>query len=138
MEFKRLIEKFESNPKKLFLVDGFGALLSAFLLGVVLVKFERIFGIPRSTLYFLAALPILFAIYDFYCYRKEHAGSGLFLKGIAIMNLLYCCLSLGLAFYHSDKITKWGWSYILLEITIIISLAIVEFRASKRLSSKIT
>lgn len=138
MQPKQLMTYFIENPRKLFLVDGIGALLSTFLLGVVLVKFERFFGIPPSTLYFLAALPILFASYDFYCHQKGGARIGVFLKGIAIMNLLYCCISLGFAFYHSDTITVWGWVYILIEILIVTSLAVAELIVARTLTPKIT
>ena len=136
MPFKQIIEKVEYNPKKLFLIDGFGAILSAFLLGVVLVKLEGVFGIPSSTLYFLAALPILFAIYDFFCYQKENDKLGQFLKGIAVINLLYCCLSIGFSFYHLGTITSLGWTYILSEILIVMILATVEFKVANRLITK--
>jgi hypothetical protein len=131
--FNQAIESIKTNPNKLFLIDGLGAILSAFLLGVVLVKLERFFGIPSSTLYFLAVLPIFFAVYDFYCYKKERNKLGKFLKGIAIMNLLYCCLSIGFVLYHSITITSLGWTYVTLEILIVITLAIVELRVANRL-----
>lgn len=120
------------NPKKLFLIDGFGALLSAFLLGIVLVKFEPVFGIPAATLYVLAALPVFFAIYDFYTYFKANSKLRHFLKGIAIMNLLYCCLSIGLAIYHKGSITNLGWAYIAVEILIVVLLAILELKVARR------
>jgi putative flippase GtrA len=131
-----MIEKMMSSPKNLFLIDGLGAILSAFLLGVILVKFERIFGIPSTTLYFLATLPIFFAIYDLYCYRRKNDKLDLFLKVIAIINLLYCCLSIGFAFYHFGTITRFGWSYLLIEILFLVVLAVVEFKVAKRLISK--
>ena len=133
MPFEHLIMKAELNPKKLFLIDGFGAMLSVFLLGVVLMKFEEVFGIPSSALYILAVIPIFYATYDFYCYRKRHQKIGLFLKGIAILNLIYCCISLGLAFYHFGIITNLGWIYILIEIIIILLLAIIEFRVGRKI-----
>lgn len=120
--------------KKLFLLDGFGALLSAFLLGVILVKLETYFGIPKQTLYFLAALPCLFAVYDFYCYFRIEENLGKFLKGIAIVNLLYCCLSIGFAFHHFEKITYLGWAYIIGEIIIVVAIAVVELRATRQSS----
>lgn len=121
------------NPKKLFLIDGFGAILSAFLLGVVLVKFEEIFGIPSSILYPLATIPIFYAAYDFYCYRKRHQKTGLLLKGIAFLNLIYCCISLGMVFYHFGTITNLGRIYILIEIIIVLFLAIIEFRTGRKI-----
>ncbi len=130
---KQFIGMIELEPKRIFLIDGLGAILSAILLGVVLVRLERIFGIPSSTLYFLAILPIFFAISDFLNYRKDSINVGFFLKGIAIMNLLYCCLSIGLAFYHTNTITILGWTYILVEVSIVITLAIIELRSANKL-----
>ena len=133
MPLEYLITKAELNPKKLFLIDGFGAILSAFLLGIVLVKFEIIFGFPTSILYPLATIPIFFAFYDFYCYRKEHQKIGLLLKGIAVLNILYCFISLGLVYFQFGTITNFGWIYILIEITIVLILALIEFRVGKKI-----
>ena len=132
MKFEDLITKAELNPKKLFLIDGFGAILSAFLLGVVLVKFEEIFGIPTSVLYFLATIPIFFVIYDVFCYQK-HLKIGLLLKGIAALNILYCCISIGLISCHFSSITILGWTYIIVEIILVSFLAMIEFRVGKRI-----
>ena len=128
-----MLAKFISHPKKLFLIDGLGAILSAFLLGFVLVKLEQVFGIPSKTLYFLATMPVFFAIYDLYCARKNNDDLGQFMRGIAIINLIYCCISIVFAFYHFGTITIFGWSYLLMEILIIITLASIEFKVAKRL-----
>ena len=119
-----------NNLKRLFLIDGLGAIVSAILLGIVLVKLHPLFGIPIPTLYVLAALPCLFFVYDFCCYFLVEMNLGLFLKAIAIINLLYCCLSFGLAIYHHQELTLLGWAYILLEIVIVIILAIYELRVA--------
>jgi hypothetical protein len=129
MSLKQLIE---INPRKLFLLDGAGAILSAFLLGVVLVKLERFFGIPADTLYLLAILPVFFAIYDFCCYRNGLDKVGQFLRGIAILNVLYCVLSIVCAFYHIETITSLGWAYIIIEILIVLILVILELKAANK------
>jgi hypothetical protein len=123
--------------KKLFLIDGFGALLSAFLLGVVLVEFNDFFGIPVKTLYFLAFLPCLFALYDFYCYFNKNTHSGIYLKTIAFINIAYCILSLGFALYHHREITILGWGYIILEIIIVLILANIELKVARNSVMKI-
>lgn len=133
--FQKLINTLTSNPKRLFLIDGFGALLSAFLLGFVLVRLEHLFGIPPSVLYILATFPIAFAVYDFLCYAMIKSNVPPFLKGIANANLLYCILSITLAFYHRQELTNLGWVYIILEITIVIFLAKVELKAATILNS---
>lgn len=131
----QLTQKLANNkPRKLFLYDGFGALLSAFLLGVVLVKLEWLFGIPESSLYLLAFIPCLFFLFDIYYYRKDTGDISAPLRIIALLNFLYCCLSLGIAFYHLDVITYLGWIYIILEILIIIIIATIELGLARRLS----
>jgi hypothetical protein len=52
------------SPKNLFLLDSLGALLSAILLGVILVSFENAFGMPQKTLYTLSYTAIIFSIYS--------------------------------------------------------------------------
>ena len=120
----------KGSLRKLFLLDGAGAILSAVLLGIVLVQLEAYFGIPIATLYFLAALPCFFAIYDFYCYFKVEKNLAKCLRGIAIVNLLYCCLSILLAFYHYQEILYLGWIYIIVEIIIVVVLSIIELRVA--------
>ena len=134
MLFKQLLKKAENDPKKLFLVDGLGALLSAFLLGFILVSFKDDVGMPSGTLYLLAAFPIALAIFDFYCYRKENTTTGIFLKIIALLNVQYCILSLGLALYHRETLTSLGWIYISIEILIILLLSAIEFIVGKQLT----
>lgn len=133
MMMKKLLQWIETNPKNLFLIDGVGALVTAFFLGVLLVRFEWFFGIPASILYYLAILPVFYAGYDFFSYQKKIHQISPYLRGIAILNLLYCCLSLGLAFYHKETITMWGWIYILNETIIIVSLAVFELKTANKL-----
>jgi hypothetical protein len=117
-----------SNPKHLFLLDSLGALLSAFLLGVALPSFQPIFGMPNKILYGLAALAFLFAIYSFWNHVrfKEHWRP--YLRGIAVVNLLYCGLTAALVVYFRQELTKWGLLYFLLEMLVIIALVLVEFK----------
>ena len=121
------------SPRKLFLIDGLGALVSAFMLGIVLVQFESTFGIPSATLYVLAMFPVFFAIFDFYCFQKNSNSLGRPLKIIAILNLLYCCMSIGCAMYHIDTVTILGWVYICVEVLLIVILSIFELKVAKKL-----
>ena len=126
------------NPRKLFLMDGLGALLSAFLLGVVLVKLESVFGIPVKVLYILAFLPCIFAVYDLFCFLLVKKNQQYFLTAIALLNLIYSIVSIGLALQHRQKIMALGWGYILLEITILIVLIYIELKTAsefKKLAS---
>ena len=119
-------------PGKLFLIDGFGALLSAFLLGVILTRFESTFGMPREALYYLAALPCFFALYDLVCYFRVSENWRPFLKAITIANLLYCCLSIGFLLLHYSSLTALGWLYFLLELAIVVVLASMELQKARK------
>lgn len=131
----RSLRKLLHPPYRLFVIDGSGALLSAFLLGIVLVRWEAVFGIPARVLYLLAAFPLLFAAYDGWCFWRARHHPAPYLRGIAVANLLYCVLSLGLAAAHYSSITAWGWAYLLGEIGIVITLATLELRTASRLGS---
>lgn len=122
-------------PKKLFLFDGLGALVSAFMLGVVLVRCESFFGIPSSVLYFLAALPCGFALLDFIFYKASSAINKRGLYIIGFINIAYCVLSVALAFSHIESITSWGWAYIIVEVLIVLSLAVYEMQVAKNINN---
>ena len=123
------------NPKKLFQIDSFGALLSALLLGGVLANLEKYFGIPKATLYVLASVPCFFAAYDFYCYSTLKSKIKPYLFCIGFANLLYCSLSIGFAVYHHTTITILGWVYVFIEILIVCSLATFEIKTAKALQA---
>ncbi len=132
-----MIQSFITNPKKLFLMDALGAAVSAISLGVVLVKLERVFGIPPNTLFILATFPILFILYDLFCLTKNKNDVRLFLKGIAIANILYCCLSIVMALYHFKIITIFGYLYILIEVIITFTLAVFEYKVASKLNENV-
>jgi len=134
-KIKKLINSIERNPKVLFLIDGIGALVTAFCLGIVLVHFENIFGIPPSILYVLAVIAIFYAVYDFYSYRQPKAQAAKYLRGIAVLNIMYCLSSLSLASYHSEQITIWAWAYLINEIIIIVLLSMLEFKIANNYKS---
>lgn len=129
-KISNLVNSLSSNPRKLFLLDGLGALLSIFLLGIVLVQLETFFGVPRSTLYFLAFLPCLFALYDLYCHQKVKENLGFHLKVIASLNILYCFISIGLACFHYQQLTLLAWAYFIIEIILVLTIAALEIRVA--------
>ena len=124
------IDRITDNPRRLFLVDGFGAFLTAFFLGVILVKFEAYFGMPQSVLYILSAIACVYGIYSICCSVFIRSNWRPFLKVIAIANLLYCCLTIGLVIYFYQRLTILGLTYFLLELIVMVVLIIVELRVT--------
>lgn len=120
--------------RNIFLIDGVGALLSAFMLGVVLRRFESFFGIPASALLVLALIPCFFVVYDLFCHRYGTAHRSRLLWIIALLNVVYCLLSLGFAYFHRSSLTIYGWVYILVEIVVVIWVAWYEIQLANKLA----
>jgi len=128
------VTKLSQKPRNLFLIDGVGAILSAFLLGVVLVYFKSYFGIPVNTLYVLAIIPCFFALYDLLCYfllKKNHKP---FIKLTAWLNIAYCGLSLRMAYEHIGQIEILGFIYIIIEVILVLAIAKIELDVAKSIS----
>lgn len=120
------------NPKKLFLIDSIGALVSALMLGIVLVQLEDIIGMPPNILYILSLLAVAFSIYSFSCFVGFPERWPLFLKIIAIVNLMYCCLTMGMVIYFGSGLTVLGILYFVMEVMIISTLVIIELKTANR------
>jgi phosphatidylserine synthase len=116
------------QPKQLFLIDGLGALVSAIMLGIVLVMFESHFGMPKNILYWLAGLAAVFAVYSLTNYFRFGENWRLFLRIIAIVNLLYCALTAVLVVQHVQELSILGIAYFIGEMIIVITLAMIELK----------
>lgn len=121
------------SPKKLFMLDGGGALLSAVLLGGVLPHYESFFGMPATALYLLAAFPILFLCFDVVSYFRYPKNSRLALRMVAGMNLGYCLISVGCLIHHYPRLTKFGLTYFFLELLVVVFLAVLELKMANKL-----
>lgn len=126
MKTKKTFNNLLKNPKKVFLIDALGALISLFSFWCILYPLETYFGIPTSVLLVLSIIAIFLFLYSFSCYKliKKHWKP--YLKIIIILNSLYILFSIGLIFYHFKQLTFLGVSYFVIEITVIIVVLFVE------------
>ncbi|AHM62826.1 hypothetical protein D770_22905 [Flammeovirgaceae bacterium 311] len=131
MALQHKLNKIE--PRKLFLIDSLGGLLSAIMLGLILTRFENTFGMPEEVLYPLAFMACIFFTYSFICFLSKTANWRPYMKIIAITNLMYCCLTIVLIIYLYQKLTVLGLMYFILEIIVITVLAIVELKTAAHL-----
>ena len=126
----KLLKLGYANPKKLFLIDGIGAILSVILLLFLVGGLHSIFGIPTTYLHLLAIFAVLFAFFDFYIYFKTQEKHSIALKIIVLMNIFYCFISIGVVIFLFDKITIFGMLYLGAEILIIAILSSIELKVS--------
>ena len=123
-----LVDRLRRQPRLVFLIDGIGATVSAFFLGVVLTALEEHVGMPRTVLWFLALVALAYGAYSIGCYyllRKEWRP---WLRAISSLNLAYFGATAGLMVAFRARLTLVGATYFLLEILLIAALVVVERR----------
>lgn len=114
----------------MFLIDGIGALGSAIILGLVLGRFEQLFGMPEDALMMLAAMAVGFSLYDVIAYLAPGRHTRVLLRGISLLNVGYWGVSVALLVWHANQMTNLGWFYVLGESLIVLFLARTEWKAS--------
>lgn len=126
----KIIQHLAQKPRILFLVDGIGALLTAFFTVVIWINFDQYVGMPKTALSILSTMAVFLCIYSTICFclLKENWNS--FIRIICIANLLYCFLTIGLIIVNLTTLTIFGLSYFLAEITIVIVLVYIEFHVA--------
>lgn len=129
-----LLHKLATNPKRIFLYDAFGALLTAFSLVAILAQLEQYFGMPQETLFLLAGIAIGLFIYSLSCHRFIKSKWKPFLRILIICNAAYLLISLGMVIKHSETLTALGWLYFILEFIVIGVIIRIEYHTFSNLS----
>ncbi|MEO0733099.1 MAG: hypothetical protein AAFZ52_09710 [Bacteroidota bacterium] len=120
------------QPRKLFLLDGLGALGTALALGIAHPNMRPWFSMPWEILYPLAGVAGLFCLYSFTCHTRFPANWRAYLRGIAIANLAYCGFTLFLVLRRWSFLTFWDLVYFGAEIGIVVALAGWELRIATK------
>lgn len=119
---------FSNRIHLLFLLDAIGALVSSLFLLFVLPGFEVISGFSTRLFNVLGTIALVFSIYSILNFFLK-TQKAVFLRLIAIGNILYGCLSISLALiYKPSALTL---TYLVLEFIILIFLGTIEIKASK-------
>ena len=116
----------------MFALDGAGALLSIVLLGVVLPILEPWLGMPKTVLQMLVFWPVVCLVYDIYCFNWARLTKPGWLRGIMVLNTLYCAVTAVLIGMHLDVLTTWGTVYFITEIPVIMALVAYEHTVCRR------
>ena len=126
---QNLLNRLKTNPKRIFLIDAFGALLTTILLFGILAQLEQYFGMPKNILYLLSGIALCLFIYSISCHLLIKSNWKPFLRILIICNLLYSLVSLVIIIKHSEKLTELGWTYFILELIVIGIIVIVEYKS---------
>jgi hypothetical protein len=116
------------TPRRLFLIDAFGAVVSAVATGLVLPRFEREVGVPASVLRSLALPALGFAAYSFVSAGLGRRG---LLLGIALANSAYAVVTIGVLIAFRESLSWIGAGYFLGELAILGVLIRAELRLAR-------
>lgn len=117
--------------RKWFWLDGAGAMISASMIYFVLMPWHQRVGLSPSWLTGLAVAAGVFALYSLTIGALIKRPYPVFLRIIAILNTVYCLLTLSVLFLHFHAITWLGWVYFLVECSIIMLLVRKEWHACR-------
>ena len=126
----KLINHLIEKPKTLFLIDSLGAILTVFILFVIMRQLNEYIGMPIIVLTYLSIIAICFCIYSTACFLFLKERWTPFIRLIGVANLLYCALTIGLLIKHYSLLTIIGIIYFLIEIVIICGLSYVELNVA--------
>lgn len=123
---RNIVDTLTSNTKRLFLLDGLGAFVTALFLFAFASTLNEYIGLPKGVLMALSAIALVFCVYSISCFFFVDQAWRPFLKAIVIANVTYCVLTLGLVVYFYPQVTILGLTYFLLEIVVVGGLVYIE------------
>lgn len=121
-----------TDPKKIFLLDGIGALLTSLLLLLVVRNKTELFGVLPSVCVKLSVIAFVFCVYSLTCYFLAREKWRSLLKVIAFANIAYCVTTVLLLANLYERLTPVTYTYFSIELGIITGLSIAEFRLASR------
>lgn len=127
---RNITNQLKGKPSTLFLIDGLGALITAFSLFIVLQYFNKYFGVPSLILTYLSVIAACLCIFSTTCFFFLKGNWARFIRGISIANLLYCILTMGLLIVHYPQLTILGTTYFLVEIVVVCGLVYIELNVA--------
>jgi len=120
--------------RKLFLLDGSGALLTALMLMLVLPKLDLLTGIDPDMITVMVLIAFLLAAMSLTFFFTYNQQSYKVLQVIGISNLLYSGIIVVVLLVHGSSMKPLGMTYFILEGLVVALLGLVDIRKHKKVS----
>ena len=120
--------------RKLFLLDGSGALLTALMLMLVLPKLDLLTGIDPDMITVMVLIAFLLATMSLTFFFTYNQQSYKVLQVIGISNLLYSGIIVVVLLVHGSSMKPLGMTYFILEGLVVALLGLVDIRKHKKVS----
>ena len=122
--------------ERIFLLDGAGALLSALSLGVLLPCMRSFVGLPMFILHSLSLLALVYALYDFCCFKWANKTNPLWLTLIVAANLSYLVFTLCILISYQQSLELLGALYFIAELFVLSGLIFYELKLIVQLKNQ--
>lgn len=131
----RIGEHHLKNPRILLLIDAIGAFLTFLFTACLLAPSWIPTGLPTTTVAALAvaALGLFLTSLSGFC---ALTGLRQRLRLVAVLNSLYCIVTVGLCVYYCMTLTIWGAIYFAIEVPVVLVLASIEWRTANWAAAK--
>ena len=126
------------NEENILHLNASGAVLSIFLLWLVLPYFQVLHGLPFNTLYGLCLLACICLGYNVSRLFFGDSPNHKWLLGIVRLNVVYGIINLVLVIVHYAVLTKIGFFYFISELTVILALVVFEIKIYQKAFSKVS
>ena len=124
-----ILDDLVSNKRKLFLIDGMGALVSALVIGGVMTRLPEWFGLPHFILHSLALVAFALAFYGFMNALGLFGQHRVLLWATFMGNCFYIVFTGLLLVMFARSLKPLDFAYFIGEMAIVAVLAAVEYRA---------
>lgn len=119
---------FLNDRKKIFLIDGLGALVSFLFLTCLVAPLEMFFGMPRNIVLGLGSMALCLAIFSLSSFYFGFWKKPVFLFLVATINTIYCLISFYFMTAYWNQLTIFDILYFVGEKFIVLSLVGIELR----------
>jgi hypothetical protein len=131
-----LINTIAESPRKIFMIDATGAIISALSLYVLILPLNSYFGVPLSIVWILGGVSLAFFLFSLFCVLTTGKQDTLKLRIVITANMLYGVLTALLVLLNKYSITGLGVAYFIAEYSVIIALVLLERECLKKLNSR--
>lgn len=114
------------SVKKLLLLDGLGAVLTAAMC-LVVARFEAYFGMPKLPMVVLSCIAFGFALFSICNYLFLKRGFQRPLRRIMFANIAYCVATGFLILWYVERLTALGLAYFFGEILVVSFVVRLEY-----------
>ncbi len=131
-----LIHYFSLHPRRLFLLDGIGALLTAATLYVSYRYFDNCFQLPEDVFALLFFAALCMAVFSFINVANSPNYTVFSLLFIGTANRLYALLTFSISLTYYKELAAIALFYFGVEMLILVLLSTVEFKVARILKTQ--